>query len=167
MSSMLDMIPRPRVTYSQGLTVHDADFMDKHIRELERQDFLLEFDTVREGVLAAAMMSDFVQTVSIAGEVACIFGVTHPQHISEGVIVQAPWLVLTETAEKKNRFTVLREAQRWWKFNRNRWAVLYNWVPTNDVPAQDFLEFIGFEVYRDRPHKRGGGEYFAFKWEKQ
>ena len=167
MSSAVDPLFAPRVRYSEGLSFDDAIVMDKNIRELERIDFLREFDSVREGVLSAALLSIKVVTVYVDEEVAAIFGVTHPQVIGDGVIVQAPWLCLTKKAAGENRFTVLKEAKRWWKYNRNRWAVLYNWVPVEDVPAQNFLRFLGFEVYDDRPHERGGGVYFAFKWEKE
>ncbi len=146
----------PDVLFKVGISLTAIDWMEEHMRELEKQDFARTWGTVRKGLIASIYLSDSLGTATLDGEVMGLFGVARDQ--GEG---HQPWLALTEEALRHSA-KIVRCMKDWVGTYLIEYGYLANLVPVADEVAIDLLEVVGFTVDRAKLFYRRDEPYYSF-----
>lgn len=142
--------------FMSDVCLNALDWMEVHMREMEKRDYARTWGTVRQGLIASIHMSDVKKTVMLEGEVMAIFGVT--RDYGDG---HQPWLALTEPAVQ-HPAKIVRGMKVWVQTFLKDYQYLSNLVPVEDEVAVDLLEVVGFTIDRDTVHERAGAQYYEF-----
>lgn len=150
---------------ARRLTFEDIAFLAPRLRTFDVIECAAFGVGPRIGLLVSAMQSPEPKAIVIDGLPVAAFGV-NPVVPGE---VGCPWLLATEdfygalTARRKDRATIqflranLREIDAWQK----EYTVLTNVVHAANIPAQNWLRWLGFRFF-PKERQIGGHPFIEF-----
>ena len=139
-------------------TIDDAAYLAPRLREADRIEIDAFSDATPDSALLRGLSGDTCLTGTVDDRPVCMFGFGRTSLISP---IGIPWLLGTDEVRSIPK-TFLIKSREIVNRARQRYALLENWVDSENAISIRWLRWLGFSIETANPIERKGRSFYRF-----